>query len=153
MGDILPYLGVEQSWSENDPMGKPVTVPDLTGLTAKETEKLLKSLGLGYQSVGTADQVTGQLPVAGKTVPGGSEVLVYFGEALPTETVTVPDFNNMYRQQAADAAAELGLYMLVEGNTSLAASVKVQSQDIAPGTQVPRGSMIKLKFLDTKAAD
>jgi stage V sporulation protein D (sporulation-specific penicillin-binding protein) len=153
MGDILPYLGVEQSWSEDDPMGKPVTVPDLTGLTAKETEKLLKSLGLGYQSVGTADQVTGQLPVAGKTVPGGSEVLVYFGEALPTETVTVPDFNNMNRQQAADTAAELGLYMLVEGNTSLAASVKVQSQDIAPGTQVPRGSMIKLKFLDTKAAD
>ena len=153
MGDILPYLGVEQSFSEDDLAGKSVVVPDFSGLTAKEAEKLLKNQGLGYSAVGAEETVTGQIPAAGKTVPGGSEVLLYFGEAMPSKTVSVPDFSGMNRQQAADAAAELGLYILISGNISLDASVKAVSQSIAAGTEVALGTTIKLEFIDTKAAD
>jgi stage V sporulation protein D (sporulation-specific penicillin-binding protein) len=39
MGDILPYLGVEQSFSEDEIAGKTVIVEDFSGLTAKEAEK------------------------------------------------------------------------------------------------------------------
>ena len=151
MGDILPYLGVEQNFSADDPAGQSVQIEDMTGLTAKEAEKKLKDLGLTLQAVGTGDTVTGQIPAAGNSVPGGSQVLLYFGETPPSDTVAVPDFGGMNRQQAADAAAELGLYILVGGNTSLKATVKAESQDIAPGTEVPRGTTIKIEFIDTKA--
>ena len=152
MGDILPYLGVARNSDPNDPAGQSVQMDDLTGLTAKEAEKRLKAQGLGYQAVGTGDTVTGQIPAAGNEVPGGSQVLLYFGETPPADTVTMPDFGGMNRQQAADAAAELGLYILVSGNTSLKATVKAASQDIAPGTEVPIGTTVKIEFIDTKAA-
>ena len=153
MGDILPYLGVEQNFSEDDLAGKSVLVEDLTGLTAKEAEKKLKASGLGYTAVGLGKTVTGQIPAAGNTVPGGSQLLLYFGEAPPMDQAVVPDFVGMNRQQAADAAAEAGLYILISGNTSLNATVKAVSQSIASGAEVAVGTTIKLEFIDTKAAD
>ena len=153
MADILPYLGVAQSFSENDIAGKSIVVEDMTGMTAKEAEKLLKDQGLLVQSAGSGETVTGQIPAAGKTVPGGSEVLLYFGEDVPNETVKVPDFAGMNRQQASDAAGTLGLYILVTGNTSVEPGVTVTAQSIAAGVEVPIGTTIKLEFIDTKAAD
>lgn len=151
--DILPYLGVQRTFDQDEPAGQIIVVPDLTGLTVKEAEKILKAQGLGYQAVGAQETVTAQIPAAGKSVPGGSEVLLYFGDAPPTEMVTVPDFTGMNRQQAADTATQLGMYILISGNTSLDASVKVSTQSIAPGTEVVRGTTINLNFIDTKAAD
>jgi stage V sporulation protein D (sporulation-specific penicillin-binding protein) len=153
MGDILPYLGVEQTFSEEELAGKSVLVEDMTGLTLKEAQKKLKEQGLDCRTVGNGETVTAQIPAAGKTVPGGSQLLLYFGEEPPTETRTVPDFRGMNRQQAADAAAENGLYILISGNTSFDATVKVTEQSIAAGTEVAAGTTVKLEFIDTKAAD
>ena len=148
MGDILPYLGV----APKEKMQQ-VAVEDLTGLTAKEAEKRLKEQNIRFRAVGTGETVTAQIPSAGSEVPGGSEILLYFGEEPPADTVRVPDFSGMNRQQAADAAAESGLYIFVSGNTSLKATVKAVSQSVAPGTEVPLGTAIKIEFIDTKAAD
>ena len=54
----------------------------------------------------------------------------------------VPDFAGMHRQQAADAAGVLGLYVLVTGNPEIAPQIKVTAQDIPAGTQVPIGTTI-----------
>ncbi len=152
MADILPYLGVEQHFSEDEIAGKTIVVEDMTGLTSKEAEKLLKNQGLGFQTVGAGETVTGQIPAAGKTVPGGSEVLLYFGENLPEQNVAVPDFTGMTRQQASDEAGKLGLYILPTGNTSLESTVTAAVQDIAPGTMVSIGTTIKIEFIDPKTA-
>ena len=153
MGDILPYLGVSQSFSEKDAAGKTVILEDMTGKTVAEVEKYLKAAGLSYRKEGTGERVTAQLPAAGQSVPGASQVLLYFGESAQQRLVSVPDFTGMNRQQASDAAGVAGLYMLVDGNTDLSIHVKVIWQDIQKGTQVPVGTMVTLKFADTKAAD
>ena len=153
MADILPYLGVAQHFTEEDLAGKTVVLEDLTGCTLKEAEKILKAQGLGYQTVGTGDTVTGQIPEPGQTLPGGSEVLLYFGEPPAQELVTVPDFIGMDRQKAAAEAARLGLYVLVSGNTALASNVTAVKQSIPAGTEVPIGTTIRLEFIDTKASD
>ena len=153
LGDILPYLGVEQSFSEDDIAGKEIVLPDLTGLTAEEAEKLLKESSLTAETVGAGETVTGQIPAAGRTVPGGSQVLLYLGEVPETETVTVPDFSGMNRQQAADAAGKLGLYILVKGNQEISPNVTVTAQSVPKDTPVERGSTIELEFTDTKAVD
>ena len=80
-------------------------------------------------------------------------MLLYLGEAPPEQTVAVPDFLGMNRQQASDEAGKLGLYILVAGNDRVGASVTVSDQDIAAGTQVPLGTTVKLTFTDIKAAD
>ena len=153
LSDILPYLGVEQHFSEDDLAGKTVVMEDMTGLTGKEAEATLKKVGLTARIIGTGETVTSQLPAPGQTVSGGSEVLVYLGEVPESQTVEVPDFKGMNRQQASDAAGKLGLYILVMGNTEVSPSVTVTAQSEAPGTQVPVGTTVTLTFTDTTVVD
>ena len=80
-------------------------------------------------------------------------MLLYLGEEPEKQTVEVPDFAGMHRQQAADAAGTLGLYVLVTGNSEIAPHVTVTAQDIPAGTQVQVGTTITLEFTDTSARD
>ncbi len=153
LSDILPYLGVERSWSQEDAAGRLFAMEDLTGLTAKEAQKKLKEQTLTAAIIGDGDTVTGQIPAAGTEVAGNSQVLLYMGEPVPTDMVSVPDFAGMNRQQAADAAANLGLYILVTGNNDISPTVKVTGQSISPGTEVDKGTTIELQFTDTRTAD
>ena len=153
MADILPYLGVGQVFTEEDAAGRLVVLEDMTGLARKEAEKLLAANGLSAVAEGTGETVTAQIPAAGQSVPGNSQVLLYFGEMPEQTMVTVPDFAGMNRQQASDAAGAIGLYILVSGNTDISTAVTVTKQDIPQGTQVPAGSTIKLQFADTKTAN
>lgn len=67
--------------------------------------------------------------------------------------VTVPDFAGMNRQQAADAAGKLGLYVYVAGNTQLLPQVVVTAQSHPKQTQVPAGTTITLTFTDVGVQD
>ncbi len=153
MADILPYLGVKRNFSETDPAGQEILMEDFTDLTAADAEGKLKRIGLSVNFSGTGETVTGQIPAAGQTVPGGSEVLLYLGEQAAEETVKVPDFAGMHRQQARDAAGALGLYILVTGNDSLSPSVTVTAQNYEKDIEVPVGTTITLTFTDTHARD
>ena len=153
MADILPYLGVERTFSEDDAAGQEIVLEDLVGLTAADAERKLKDIGLTAEFTGTGETVTGQIPASGQTVPGGSEVLLYLGETVEEELVTVPDFTGMNRQQAADAAGALGLYILVTGNNEISTTVTVTAQDTPKDTQVSKGTTITLEFTDTTACD
>ena len=151
MADILPYLAVKRSYGPEDAAGKEIVVEDFIGLPLKEAQKQLKAQGLSAQTVGTGETVTAQIPVAGKIVPGDSQVLLYLGEEPDSRMVEVPDFTGMTRQQASDAAGLLGLYILVAGNDELTAVATAQSQQ--KGTQVPVGTTIKVTFTNIEAAD
>jgi len=153
MAEILPYLGVQRTYTEDMLALKPLVVEDFIGLTAKEAEERLKNSGLTAEFQGTEETVTGQLPVPGQTVPGGSEILLYLGEAPREVSVQVPDFMGMHRQQASDAALKLGLYMLAVGNTDICPEVIVTGQSIPQNTVVPMGTTITLEFTDTAARD
>ncbi len=153
MADILPYLGVKQNFTEADIQGQKIIMPDLNGMTKKEAEKALKELNLTLEALGEAETVTGQIPAAGQVIPGGSEVLVYFGDSPDNRTAKVPDFTGMTRQQAADAAGKLGLYILVKGNNSLQPSVTATAQSIAKESLVPMGTTIEIEFTDTGTRD
>ncbi len=153
MADILPYLGVERVFSVEDAAGQEILLEDLTDLTEGDAVRKLKDSGLIPKLAGTGETVTGQLPAAGQTVPGGSEVLLYLGQEPEERMVPVPDFTGMNRQQASDAAGELGLYILVTGNNGISPAVTVTAQSHPKQTQVPAGTTITLEFTDLTARD
>ena len=153
MEDILPYLGVQRNYTESDVAGQTVIVEDLTGMNREETEKLLKKQNLTAVFSGSGETVTGQIPAAGHPISGGSQMIIYLGEPAEVRTVEVPDFTGMNRQQAADTAGKLGLYILVTGNTEISTTVVVTSQAVPAGQKVDAGTMIKLEFTDTIARD
>ena len=153
MADILPYLGVQKTYSPEEPAGRETVVPDCSGLTAGEAGRKLKETGLQAKTVGTGETVTGQIPVPGQSIPGGSEVMLYLGEEPEKRMAVVPDFTGMHRQKAAEAAGELGLYLLVTGNGEVSPQVTVTAQSIEKNTEVPVGTVITLEFTDTTARD
>ena len=153
MEDILPYLSVERVYDESSPEGQMIVLDDLTGLDRGKAEKQLKAQGLTARWIGDGETVTAQLPEAGNTVPGGSQVILYLGEEKKERLVEVPDFAGMHRQQASNAAGAAGLYILPVGNDRIDPSVTVTAQSPAAGTQVPAGTTVRLEFTDTKAQD
>ena len=148
MADILPYLGVERS-TEADP----VILSDLSGMTIKEAKAALKDTKLTIVSQGEGETITGQLPAAGQQLAPGSQVLVYLGEPTQARLVTVPDFTGMNRQQASQAAGQLGLSIIPMGSEAIDVNVTVCSQKEPPGTQLPVGSAVTLQFADPTARD
>ncbi len=152
MGDILPYLGVSRNYTEQDVAGKTVVLDNFAGMTVKDAQKILKEQSITAKIIGTGNQITGQIPAAGESVPGGSEILLYLDTVPQEESVKVPDFSGMNRQKASDEAGKLGLYILVKGNPEISHNVVVSAQNVPAGTEVPRGTTIELIFYDTKAA-
>jgi len=151
MERILPYLGVSRNWTEEDAAGREIVLEDYTGMTREQVKASLDQQGLSFLAVGDEETVTAQVPLPGSAVPGDSEILLYFGTQTQEEQVSVPNFIGMNRQVASDTAVELGIYILVSGNTGQESTVTVTEQSIPPGTAVPRGTTIELKFIDTKA--
>ena len=91
--DILPYLGVEPDYSSDDIRGVNITLPDVIGMTEDEAAALLSGKSITYRTVGQGSTVSDQLPNPGAEVPGNSEIILYFGNAVKTtEQVEVPDF-------------------------------------------------------------
>jgi len=153
MADILPYLGVARNYGPEELAGQEIILEDYSGLTEAEAARKLKELGLIPEFLGVGETVASQIPSPGQRIPGGSEVLLYLGERAEERTAAVPDFTGMHRQQAAEAAGKLGLYLLVTGNGDLSPNVTVTAQSIPEDTQVPVGTTITLEFTDTTARD
>ena len=151
--DILPYLGVEGEYSAEDMSRVAVRMPNVVGLTEAEANNRLEENYLNYRIIGDGDKIVSQIPAHGRELPGNSTVLLYTDDSMPTDQVTVPDLSGLTVAQANQALADCGLYMQAKGVDSSASYVIAAQQDIDPGVQVARGTMIVVTFIDTTATD
>ena len=151
--DILPYLGVEPNYNDDDIERIAVTVPNVRNMTESDAAETLKKRSLTYRTVGDGDTVTDMIPAAGSEVPGTSEIILYMGEEKPTDLVTVPDFTGLTVAQANDTAAYRGLYILAKGTDQNNNAVSVTYQDVEAGAEVPRGTTITVEFTNHSAQD
>ena len=94
--DILGYLGVEKTYTAS----ADVLVPNLVGLDLASATASLEKNGLSLRTVGDGAAVTGQIPAAGASIPGGSQVVLYMGEEVPTDQVAVPNVVGLTLEQA-----------------------------------------------------
>ena len=151
--DVLPYLGLNPNYTEDEIGLINFTMPNCKGMNLKDASEILAEKNLTYRVIGGGEKVTGQIPAAGSPVPGNSEVSLYMDADVPTGNIAVPDFHGLTVEQAKARAAYAGLYLQSRGTTSSSGSVSVSSQDIEPGTEVARGTTITVKFTDSSALD
>ncbi len=151
--DILPYLGVEPEYEEDDLSRVNVLMPDVCGMTQSKAENLLRESGLSCRVIGTGSTVVSQSPAKGSSLPGNSTVLLYMDGSMPTGKVTVPDLMGMTASEATQALTDLGLYLQAKGTDPKKWYALVTAQDIPPGTEVERGSTVTVRFADTTAMD
>ena len=154
IANILDYLGVQKEYTSAEEYSKSdVTVPSVLGMTVNNAVSTLSSSGLSYRTVGSGDTVTAQIPASGTAIPGDSQVILYLGEEAPTDLVTVPDLTGKSPAAVENALEALGLYVRATGVSSYTSSTSAASQSIAPGTEVARGTVIEVQFVEDSISD
>ena len=151
MAEILPYLGYEPQYSEEELKKLSVTVPDTVGMTVEEAKERIKSAGLSYRVVGVADKVTNQTPNAASTVYKNGMVILYT-EGTDEETTVVPNLTGLTATEANTAAAAAGINIEFAGNTT-SSGLKSYSQSVAAGEVVTKGTVVTVNFREEASAD
>ena len=154
MGEILPYLGVEPSYSAEELLGSDTTVNYVIGMTVADAEEKLKSKGFSVKIVGDGDTVTDQTPEGGTVIPGKSRVILYAGSEKPDTLCTVPSLVGLSPSEANMAVSSAGLLLRFTGTTdSGSGSVRVINQSEAAGAQVEAGTVISVQLSDNGVTD
>ena len=74
MEETLQYLGVEPQYSEEEKKYAEIEVPDISGKTAAEAERILKEYGFWIRTKGSGGIVTDQIPKAHTKIAAGASV-------------------------------------------------------------------------------
>ena len=154
MSEVLPYLGVEPSYSAEELLGMDTTVPNVIGSTVEQAKEKLKERALSYKIVGDGDTITDQTPAGGAIIPGKSTVILYASAAKPTDKCVVPHLLGKTPSEANTAATAAGLLIRFSGTTgSESSAIRVLSQSIDEGTEVDAGTVITVQLGDTSVTD
>lgn len=155
VGDSLRYLGVPVRYSEKDKKSdeEMTTVPMVINLPVDEAEKILKEAGLQVERSGSGDIVYGQVPVDGVKVKIGSKVLLQLQrtDELQKGERIVPNIKGKSMRDAAELLGMIGLVLVPEGDPYPTGIAVEQSP--APGTKVPAGEQVRVKFKPPSAVE
>ena len=143
---ILPHLGIEPSYTEEELNTLSRVTPDVKGQTTSVAQTKISNAGLKATIVGDGDKVIMQVPAAGETIPAGGTVLLYT-EETEAETVTVPDFTGLTITEVNSRASRLGLNVQMTGLVSGSGDAAISNrQSIKEGESVPKGTVIEVNF-------
>lgn len=151
MADIMPYLGYEPQYSEEELKSISVSVPDVVSSELEAAKAELSKIGLSYKIVGSGETVIKQLPQAGSSVYNGGTVILYTDDR-ENETATVPNLIGLTASEVNRVAASAGINVEFSGNTA-SASLKSYSQSIDAGTSVAAGEIVTVYFRDEETVD
>ncbi len=151
MTDILPYLGYEPQYTEEELENISVSVPDVSGEEINAAKTKISNTGLSYKVIGTGANVIKQLPTAGNSVYRGGTVIIYTDES-EAQNVTVPNLIGYTASEVNNIASEAKINIEFSGSVT-SYSTKSYSQSIAAGESVPIGQIVTVYFRDEAAAD
>ena len=154
MGEILPYLGIEPSYTAEELVGADKTVPNVVGLSKDAAAERLSANGFSFRTVGSGDTVTDQTPAGGAIVPNSAEIILYLGAEKSGEKCIVPNVVGDSAATANQKIVNAGLIMGVSGATNASSStVRAISQSVDPGTEVEAGTVVRVQFSDSSVRD
>lgn len=153
LSEILPYLGYEPQYSEQELKKLAKSVPNVSGKTVSTAKDLITTEGLNYKVIGDGEKIEKQLPEPGSMILDGGVVLLYTDKAAEEEKTTVPSFIGYTLSQVNTLAAQYGLNVHFKGNINSDKAVVSYQQSIAEGTEVSKGSVIEVHFRSNETGD
>ncbi|MVB10584.1 Stage V sporulation protein D [Caprobacter fermentans] len=149
MSEILPYLGVEPKYTEEEMAKLDASTPNVVGQTVAQAKNKVSSDGLTPQIYGDGEKVVSQVPEPGKSIPKGGRVVLFTDQQSKEKTVTVPDLVGLSLSQANERASQSGINISVSGAALTGTANAVSSlQSIAPGTKVAPGTVVTVSFIE-----
>lgn len=146
LADVLPYLGINPQYTEQELASLDITTPTVTGITSDEAIQKLTQKNISYRVVGGEGEVEQQMPKAGTSMPQGGTVILYTNGQTPSSNIVVPDLTGLSLGEAGQRLKSAGLNMRIVGNESTKSTAKVFSQTPAAGSVVESGTVVTVKF-------
>ena len=153
MADILPALGVEPDYTEEELAAMDAAVPNVVGQVLDGAKMKLDAAHFAYRTVGSGTTVTDQVPAGGAIVPNNATVVLYLGEEKPDALCTVPNVVGLTAAQANQAMTNAGLILKMSGTISGSGNIHAISQNTASGTELEAGSIVEVHFGDSTVLD
>ncbi len=146
--DILPYMGVERQFTEDELAVADRAVPAISGMSTDEAVKKLTESGFDCRIVGSGGTVGSQLPLAGAVIAEGSCVIAY-ADADPTaEFRIMPDISDMSYSEAMERLKDCGLYIHTDSALGMSDRQTVAFQSVSSGSRVRYGTVIEVTLID-----
>lgn len=143
--DVLPYLGFNPQYTDEEIANLDVKIPLLEG-SLDDAKKTLDNLGVYYEIIGSGIEVVAQSPQTGSAIAKNGTVYLYTEKSLTTEYTTVPDLVGCSPSFANEQLEYVGLNFVAKGASVTRENAVVSSQSIDPYTEVPKGTPIELEI-------
>ena len=153
LADVLPYLGIEPEYTDEELAKLEINLPNYRGLSLDEAIMRLSEAGLSYEIVGTGSSVISQVPPAKSELSKENGlVILYTSDTVTEKSAVVPNVIGMTAAQANKALADAGFNIHLEGALNGSGAV-VMSQSLPQGTSAAKGTVITVDIRHTNFTD
>lgn len=121
------------------------SVPNLIGQTVTDAKNTLAKKSLNIKKIGDGDKVVDQMPRSGSIADGGT-VIVYTETDSVAQKATVPNVIGLTPSEANQKLINAGLNVSLEGGSTTGSNVKVISQSVEEGKEVPVGTIVSIQY-------
>ena len=145
MSDILPYLDIGTTYTDEELANQEVSVPTgLVGADLATAEAKLRSQGLEAYIIGDGENVIDVYPEESSRVPNESTIVLYT-EGSEISTVTMPNVLGLTPTQASQTLGSYGLNVRISGGAANNTKARVVSQEYEAGTTLTRGTVVEIE--------
>ncbi len=149
MTEVLPYLGVEPKYTDEELQKLDGVSPEVVGKTVAEAKNAITKEGLTAVVYGSGPKVISQVPGPGKNIPKEGTVVLFTDSKSSAKTVSVPKLKGLTLAQANRTAAAAGLNISIAGAALTSSNAVSTTQDIAEGTKVAPGTVVTVTFSES----
>ena len=142
---VLPYLGVEPIYTEEEKSLIDKQIPDYTSLPVAAARAYAESRGLQVETVGNGAYVTAQSPKSGSVYSYDGKIIFYTDNESPLK-ITVPDIVGKNLSETNSIISNSGCNVRFKGAMQKNGNALVVSQFPSAGESVPVGSVITVEF-------
>lgn len=145
--DILPYLGIEPDYSDEQSEYADRSVPDVIGKSVNDAQSKLTDSGFKVRIIGNGSKITDQLPKANSVIAGGSTVIVYADAEPSFSAETMPDICGLNYKQAVELMNGYGVFICTDASVDPSGTQKITSQSIKSGANVKHGTIVEVTLI------
>ncbi len=153
LGEVLPYLGIDTIYSEDDARLMDTLIPNVVGQSTKEASEAIEAKGLEVRVIGDGDTVTGQIPSGSRSAPKSSTIVLTTESDGEVPMTTVPNLIGLSPTQVARTIKNKNLNIRYSGTGYRSSSGVAKSQDIPFGSRVEQGTVVTVEFSVTGITD
>lgn len=149
MSEVLPYLDVKTSYTDEELGYVDASAGDYTGVSVDEAKTAVEADGFTATVKGNGSTVISQIPTVSSGLQKGGSIVLYTDSDSQSETVSVPSLIGLSPDEVNDVASAYGLNVSFSGATT--SSGTSSSQNVEAGTSVSPGTVITVFFADSSS--